>query len=173
MEHFLTDVQKEIVKLSREIAEREIVPVRARLDREEIFPRDILQTAASAGLTGVFIPEQYGGLGGGMMELCLVTEELSRACLGVSTSYGAIALGAFPVLLGGDDALKARVLPRIATGEWLAAFCLTEPDAGSDAFAMHSTRSPCTPGRCATATTTSSPGSSSGSPTAAKPTCTR
>jgi alkylation response protein AidB-like acyl-CoA dehydrogenase len=136
MEHFLTETQREIVKLARTIAEREVVPARARMDREEIFPREILATCASAGLAGVYIPEEHGGLGGGMMELSLVTEELSRACLGVSTSYGAIALGALPVLLGGDDAMKARVLPKVATGEWLAAFCLTEAEAGSDAFAM-------------------------------------
>ncbi|MFH1178095.1 MAG: acyl-CoA dehydrogenase family protein [Acidobacteriota bacterium] len=136
MEHFLTETQQEIVKLTRAIAAREVVPVRARFDREEIFPREILGICAKAGLTGVFIPEEYGGLGCGMMELSLVTEELSRACLGVSTSYGAIALGTLPVLLGGDEAMKARVLPKVASGEWLAAFCLTEAGAGSDAFAM-------------------------------------
>ena len=136
MNHLFSEMQREVAKLTREIAEREVVPVRARLDREEIFPRDILATVAGAGLTGVYIPEQYGGLGGGMMELTLVTEELSRACLGVSTSYGAIALGTFPIMLGGDEAMKERVLPRVASGEWLAAFCLTESGAGSDAFAM-------------------------------------
>ena len=91
MEHFFTDTQREILKLTREIAEREVVTVRAKLDREEIFPREILATLADVGLVAVFIPEEHGGLGGGMMELCLVTEELSRACLGVSTGYGAIA----------------------------------------------------------------------------------
>jgi alkylation response protein AidB-like acyl-CoA dehydrogenase len=85
---------------------------------------------------GVFVPEEYGGLGGNMMDLCLVTEELSRACLGISTTYGAIALGTLPVLLGGDEAMKARVLPKVATGEWIGAFCLTEAEAGSDAFSM-------------------------------------
>lgn len=136
MEYFLTETQNEIVALARQIAEGEVLPVRAALDHNEVFPRDILDTMGQAGLAAVFLPEEYGGLGGGMMELCLVTEELSRACLGVSTSYGAIALGTFPVLLGGDDEMKARVLPRVASGEWIAAFCLTEAEAGSDAFAM-------------------------------------
>jgi len=136
MNYFLTEQQEEIVRLTREIAEKEIVPVRSRLDRDEIFPRDILRILGDAGLMGVFVPEAYGGLGLGMMELCLVTEELSRACLGVSTSYGAIALGTLPVLLAGSEEMKARVLPKVATGEWLAAFCLTEAEAGSDAFAM-------------------------------------
>ena len=136
MDYFLTEEQQEIVKLSRQIAEGEVAPVRTKLDREEIFPREILKTVAEAGLTAVYIPEEHGGLGGGMLELCLVTEELSRVELGVSTSYGAIALGTLPVLVSGSDEMKARVLPRVASGEWLAAFCLTEADAGSDAFAM-------------------------------------
>ncbi|NWG00335.1 MAG: acyl-CoA dehydrogenase family protein [Thermoanaerobaculaceae bacterium] len=136
MNYFLTEQQQEIVNLTREIATKEILPVRSRLDRDEVFPRQILKTLGDAGLMAVFVPEAYGGLGLGMMELCLVTEELSRACLGVSTSYGAIALGTLPVLLGGSEEMKARVLPKVATGEWLAAFCLTEAEAGSDAFAM-------------------------------------
>jgi alkylation response protein AidB-like acyl-CoA dehydrogenase len=138
MEHFLTETQKEIVSLTRKIAEGEILPVRAKLDEDEIFPREIIKTLGEAGLMGVFIPESYGGLGGSIMDLCLVTEELSRACLGVSTTYGAIALGTLPVILGADEATKQRVLPKVATGEWIAAFCLTESDAGSDAFAMRS-----------------------------------
>ncbi len=136
MDHFLTETQKEIVALTRTLAENEIVPARARLDRDEVFPRDIVATLGKAGLMGVFVPEEYGGLGGGMMDLCLVTEELSRACLGVSTTYGAIALGTLPILIAGDDAMKAAVLPRVASGEWIGAFCLTEAEAGSDAFAM-------------------------------------
>jgi alkylation response protein AidB-like acyl-CoA dehydrogenase len=136
MDHFLTDTQKDIVALTRQIAEGEILPARAKLDAEEIFPREIVKTMGDAGLMGVFVPEEHGGLGGNILDLCLVTEELSKACLGVSTTYGAIALGTLPVLLSGDDAMKARVLPKVATGEWIAAFCLTEAEAGSDAFSM-------------------------------------
>ncbi|MCU0292690.1 MAG: acyl-CoA dehydrogenase family protein [Thermoanaerobaculaceae bacterium] len=136
MDYLLTDTQKEILALTRQIADGEIVPVRNKLDHEDIFPRDILKTMGDAGLMGVFIPEEYGGLGGSMMDLCLVTEELSRACLGVSTSYGAIALGTLPVLISADDTMRKVVLPKVATGEWIAAFCLTESEAGSDAFGM-------------------------------------
>jgi alkylation response protein AidB-like acyl-CoA dehydrogenase len=138
MDYFLNDTQKEIVKLTREIADGEILPIRAKLDRDDIFPREILKTMGQAGLMGVFIPEEYGGLGGSMMDLCLVTEEISKACLGVSTGYGAIALGTLPILLSADEAMKQRVLPKVATGEWIAAFCLTEAEAGSDAFGMRS-----------------------------------
>jgi butyryl-CoA dehydrogenase len=136
MDYFLTETQREIASLARQIAENEVLPVRAKLDHDERFPREILRTLADAGLVGVFIPEAHGGFGGGMVELCLVTEELSRVELGVSTSYGAIALGTLPVMLGGDEEMLGRVLPRVASGEWIAAFCLTEAEAGSDAFAM-------------------------------------
>ncbi len=136
MDHGFNETQQEIRSLTRQIAEREGIPVRASLDRDEVFPREILAKLAESGLTAVFIPEEYEGLGGGMMELAIVTEELSRVELGISTSYGAIALGTLPVLIGGDDAMKRRVLPRVASGEWIAAFCLTEAEAGSDAFAM-------------------------------------
>ncbi len=136
MDHGFDETQQEIRSLTRQIAEREGIPVRASLDRDEVFPRDILAKLAESGLTAVFIPEEYDGLGGGMMELVIVTEELSRVELGISTSYGAIALGTLPVLIGGDDAMKRRVLPKVASGEWIAAFCLTEAEAGSDAFAM-------------------------------------
>jgi alkylation response protein AidB-like acyl-CoA dehydrogenase len=136
MDYFLTDTQKEIVALTRQIAEREIVPARAKIDHDDVFPRDILKVMGDAGLMGVFLPEQYGGLSGSMVDLCLVTEELSKACLGISTIYGAIALGTMPVLIGADEAMKQKLLPKIATGEWIAAFCLTEAEAGSDAFAM-------------------------------------
>jgi butyryl-CoA dehydrogenase len=84
----------------------------------------------------VFVPEEFGGLGGSVMDLCLVTEELSKACLGVSTTYGAIALATLPILIAGDQEMKARVLPRVASGSWVGAFCLTEAEAGSDAFSM-------------------------------------
>jgi alkylation response protein AidB-like acyl-CoA dehydrogenase len=136
MDHFLTDTQKEIVSLTRQIAEGEILPVRAKFDREEIFPREIMKTLGEAGLLGIFVPEEFGGLGGTMMDLCLVTEELSKACLGVSTTYGAIALATLPILIAGDQEMKARVLPKVANGSWVGAFCLTEAEAGSDAFSM-------------------------------------
>jgi len=136
MDHFLTETQKEMVSLTRQIAEGEILPVRAKLDREEIFPREIMKTLGGAGLLGVFVPEEFGGLGGTMMDLCLVTEELSKACLGVSTTYGAIALATLPILIAGDQETKARVLPKVANGSWVGAFCLTEAEAGSDAFSM-------------------------------------
>jgi butyryl-CoA dehydrogenase len=133
MDYFLTDDQKEIKKLARRIAEEKIVPVRAELDETETFPWDIMKACADTGLFGVSIPEEYGGLGGGTFENCIVVEELSCACLGCSVSYAASLLGSYPVLLGGSEELKKRYLPDVASGRRLAAFGLTEANAGSDA----------------------------------------
>jgi butyryl-CoA dehydrogenase len=133
MDYFLTDDQKEIRKLARRIAQEKVMPVRAELDETETFPWEIMHNCAETGLFGVSLPEAYGGLGGGSLENCLVVEELSRACLGVSVSYAASLLGSYPILLGGSEELKVRYLPDVAKGKRLAAFGLTEANAGSDA----------------------------------------
>jgi butyryl-CoA dehydrogenase len=88
---------------------------------------------------GLFIPEEYGGLGKGALELCIAVEELSRACLGVSTSYAANALGTYPILLFGTEEQKKKYLPDIASGRKLVAFGLTEANAGSDAAGIQTT----------------------------------
>ncbi len=133
MDYFLTEDQKMIKELARQIAEEHILPVRAELDETGEFPWDIMKILAQADMFRVFIPEQYGGLGTGALELCLVVEELSRICLGVSTTYAANALGTYPILLFGNEEQKQKYLPDIAEGKRLVAFALTEPNAGSDA----------------------------------------
>ncbi len=133
MEYFLTDEQQELRELACRIAREKVKPVRAQHDREGTFPWDMVEVFRQAGFFGVYIPEEYGGTGGGIMELVLVTEELSRICGGIALAVAATALGTFPVLLSGNDEQKARYLPDLVTGRKLAAFGLTEPDAGSDA----------------------------------------
>ncbi len=133
MDYFLSEDQKSIQKLARRIAEEKVVPVRAELDENQQFPWEIMKHCAQAGLFGVSIPEVYGGMGGGSFENCIVVEELSKACLGVSVSYAASLLGAYPILLGGSEEQKKKYLSQIASGEKLAAFGLTEANAGSDA----------------------------------------
>jgi len=133
MDYFLTEEQRNIRALARRIAEEKVVPVRAELDETGTFPWDIMKTCAETGLFGVSIPEEYGGMGGGTFENCVVVEELSTACLGVSVSYAASLLGAYPILLGGSDAQKKKYLTEIASGKRLGAFALTEANAGSDA----------------------------------------
>ncbi|MDD3845493.1 MAG: acyl-CoA dehydrogenase family protein [Syntrophorhabdaceae bacterium] len=133
MDYFLSEDQKSIQKLARRIAEDKVVPVRAELDETGQFPWEIMKNCAETGLFGVSIPEAYGGMGGGSFENCIVVEELSKACLGVSVSYAASLLGAYPILLGGSEEQKQKYLSQIATGSKLAAFGLTEANAGSDA----------------------------------------
>lgn len=139
MDYFLTEEQVMIRDLARQIAEEKIVPVRAELDETGEFPWDIMKTMAQSDLFGLFIPEEYGGLGKGCLELCIAVEELSRACLGVSTSYAANALGTYPLLLFGTENQKKRFLPDIAAGKRLVAFGLTEANAGSDAGGTQTT----------------------------------
>lgn len=133
MDYLLTEEQKMIRDLARSIAEEKIVPVRAELDEKEEFPWEIMRVLAESDLFRIFIPEEYDGLGTGIFELCLVVEELSRACGGVAIGYAASALGAFPIVLFGSEEQKKRYLPDIASGKKLAAFALTEANAGSDA----------------------------------------
>jgi alkylation response protein AidB-like acyl-CoA dehydrogenase len=127
-----------IQDLARKVAEK-MLPVRAELDEKEEFPWEIVKISAEAGLMGVPMPEEYGGFGGGILEYCLVAEELSRVCLGIATSVVASGLGAMPILLFGNSEQKKKYLPDIAKGRKLAAFGLTEADAGSDAGAIRTT----------------------------------
>ena len=139
MEYGFTDEQKEIVELTREIAKERILPVRAELDETETFPWDIMNILAEAGLFGIYIPEQYGGLDFGNYENCLAVEELSRYCIGVSVSFAASGLGCYPILLYGSEDQKKKYLPLIASGKKLAAFGITESSAGSDAASIRMT----------------------------------
>jgi butyryl-CoA dehydrogenase len=139
MNYFLTEEQQMVRDLARQIAQERVVPVRAELDEKEEFPWEVMKALAQADLFGLFIPEQYGGLGKGALELCLAVEELSRACLGVSTTYAANALGTYPILLFGTEEQKERYLPDIASGRRLVAFALTEASAGSDAGGIQCT----------------------------------
>jgi alkylation response protein AidB-like acyl-CoA dehydrogenase len=139
MDYLLTEEQIMIRDLARQIAVEKIVPVRAELDEQNKFPTDIMKALAQADLFGIFIPEEYGGLGKQSLELCIAVEELSKACVGVSTSYAANALGTYPILLYGTEAQKKKYLPNIATGKNLVAFGLTEANAGSDASGVQTT----------------------------------
>jgi butyryl-CoA dehydrogenase len=139
MDYLLTEDQIMIRDLARQIAEEKIVPVRAELDEQNKFPWDVMKAMAQADLFGLFIPEEYGGLGKKTLELCIAVEELSKACVGVSTSYAANALGTYPLLLHGSDAQKKKYLPAIASGKRLVAFGLTEANAGSDAGGIQTT----------------------------------
>lgn len=139
MDYLLTEQQEMIRDLCRQIAEEKIKPVRAKYDESEEFPWDMVKVMAESDLMGLYIDEQYGGMGGGVFELCLATEELSRGCAGIALAFSASALGAYPIILFGNEDQKKKYLPPIAKGKHLAAFGLTEPAAGSDASAIQTT----------------------------------
>ncbi len=137
--YFLSEEQQMIVDLARQIAVEKIVPVRARLDETEEFPWDIMKDLAQADLFGLYIPEEYGGLGGGCFENCLAVEQLAYGCIAVTTTFAASALGGYPIVMFGSDEQKKKYLPDIASGARLAAFGLTEAGAGSDAAGIKTT----------------------------------
>jgi butyryl-CoA dehydrogenase len=139
LDYFFTPEQKMIRDLAKKVAREKMLPVRGELDEKEEFPWEIVKISAEAGLMGVSMPEEYEGFGGGILEYCLVAEELSRVCLGIATSIVASGLGAMPILLFGNSEQKKKYLPDIAKGKKLAAFGLTEADAGSDAGAIRTT----------------------------------
>ncbi|MBI4350075.1 MAG: acyl-CoA dehydrogenase family protein [Elusimicrobia bacterium] len=139
MDYLLTEQQVMIRDLARKIAEEKIRPVAAHYDETEEFAWPIMKVLADSDLFGVYLPEQYGGLGGGILDMCLVTEELSKACGGIALGYAGTGLGALPILLHGSEEQKKKYLPDIAAGKKLAAFCITEAEAGSDAGSIKTT----------------------------------
>ena len=138
MDILLTDEQRMIKDLCRRIAREKIQPVAAEYDEKEEFPWPIVKILADSDIFGIYIPEAYGGMGGGVFELALVTEELSWGCGGISLAFAATGLGTFPIILFGNDEQKKKYLPKIAKGT-IAAFCITEAEAGSDAGSIKTT----------------------------------
>lgn len=139
MNYFLTEEQEMIKDLVKQIAQEKIAPVAIELDEKGEFPWELMKIFAQSDLFAIFVPEEYGGLGKGVFDLCIIIEELSKACAGVAVSYAASALGTYPIILFGSEEQKKKYLPQIAKGEKLTAFALTESDAGSDAGSIRTT----------------------------------
>ncbi len=133
MDYLLTEREIMIRDLTRQIARDKVKPIAAKYDESEEFAWEIMKILADSDIFGIYIPEEYGGLGGGVMELCLATEEISRACGAIALGFAGTALGTYPIILYGNDEQKKKYLPDIAKGKRLAAFCITEAEAGSDA----------------------------------------
>ncbi|OGF63166.1 hypothetical protein A2662_00770 [Candidatus Giovannonibacteria bacterium RIFCSPHIGHO2_01_FULL_45_33] len=125
---------KDFKDLARQICEDELKPVVLELDRKREYPREFLKLIGKTGFMGVWIPEEYGGAGCGLFGLALLAEEIARVCVGTATAYSAIALGTLPVLLSGTEAQKQKYLTKVANGEYIAGFALTEASSGTDAF---------------------------------------
>ena len=139
MDYLFTEEQKMIRDLCRQIAREKIAPIAAEYDRSEKFPHEAIKIIADSDLFAIFVPVEYGGTGGGVLDLSIATEELSRACGGIAVCYAASALGTFPIVLFGNDQQKKKYLPDLAKGKTIAAFGVTEPEAGSDASAIKTT----------------------------------
>src|SRR5688500_13550548 len=142
----LTDTQREVQALAREIAQRELAPRAAELNAAHEVPRDVLGALGETGLLGLTVPEEYGGPGLDATALCLVVEELARADAGTSVAVAVQnGLVASPLVRAGTEEQKSRWLPRLATGELIGCYALTEPDAGSDTANLR-TRAEAAPG---------------------------
>jgi len=136
MRELLTKQNQDYQDRAREVAEKYVRPQAAELDRTGEYGWDILEALKSYNLTGVWIPKEYGGQGTGVLDLCLIVEQLSRACGGVGVAYAVNALGSFPIVLGGTEEQKEKYLPGIASGDSLIAFGLSEKASGSDAGSL-------------------------------------
>jgi len=134
----LTEEQREFRRSVRQLAENKIAPRAQEIDEADEYPWDVDEALVKNGFAGVSYPEEYGGAGGGAVEICILVEELSRVCAGISLIPAVNKLGAIPVLLAGTDDQKKLVCTGITNGELRMSYCLTEPGSGSDAAAMNS-----------------------------------
>jgi acyl-CoA dehydrogenase len=138
IDYTLTEEQKALQAMAREFAQKEMRPNAAKYDRGEEFPQEVMQKAFEAGFITCNIPEQYGGGGLSDFEIALISEELAAGCAGMFTTMMASSLAFTPILLFGTDDQKQKFLTPFSKKMSLAAFCLTEREAGSDAGAQKS-----------------------------------
>jgi alkylation response protein AidB-like acyl-CoA dehydrogenase len=134
----LTEEQREIRDLIRELARERIAPRAAEIDKTAEFPWDVVELFREHGIFGVMYDEEYGGLGASALMTLVAIEEVSKVCATSGLILAVQELGSLGLKLAGSDEQKERYLPRLATGEWLTAYALTEPGSGSDSAAMRS-----------------------------------
>ena len=139
MDFEYSDEERMVQELARRLARDKIAPRAAEIDEREEFPHDLVQLLAAHGLFGLVVPETLGGSGAGAIAFLLAVEEIARACAATATIFAGQYLGMYPILLAGTEEQKQRFLPPLARGDRLAAFALTEPEAGSDVVALRTT----------------------------------
>ena len=140
MDFSFTKQEELFLQMIREFAEKEVKPLAAEVDEEERFPMETVQKMAKIGLMGIPIPTQYGGASGTNVMYGMAVEELSRVCATTGVILSAhTSLGAAPILEAGTEEQKMKYLPKLASGEWIGAFGLTEPNAGTDAAGQQTT----------------------------------
>ncbi len=133
----LTEEQEMLRKMVRDFAKNDVEPTAAERDEEERFDRAIFDKMAELGLTGIPWPEEYGGIGSDFVSYVIAVEELSRVCASTGVTLSAhLSLASWPIYKYGNEEQKKTFLHRLATGEALGAYALSEPGSGSDAAAM-------------------------------------
>jgi alkylation response protein AidB-like acyl-CoA dehydrogenase len=137
MEFKLSEQHQMMQKMFREFSQKEIAPNAARLDEAAEFPADNIRKMGAQGFMGIPIPEQYGGAGADFLTYILCVEEISRACASTGVILSVhTSVGTYPILYFGTEEQKQKYIPKLASGEYVGAFALTEPGAGSDASAL-------------------------------------
>jgi alkylation response protein AidB-like acyl-CoA dehydrogenase len=132
----VSEDEKALIEAIREIAQERVAPRAAEIDHSGEFPWDMKELLASHDILAMPFPEEYGGIGASELAISMAVEELSRCCATTGLILAVQQLGSMPILLAGNDEQKRKYFPRLASGEWLAAFGLTEAGSGSDAAAM-------------------------------------
>jgi alkylation response protein AidB-like acyl-CoA dehydrogenase len=136
----LTEEQEMFRKSLRNFLEEKVAPKAAGIDKSDEFPGDIYKTLSEIGVQAVFFPEEYGGSGGDLLTCCLTTEEICRVSGTMAVLTGPpLSLASAAFRLAGTHEQKTRYLPKLASGEWIYAIAITEPDAGSDVSAIRTT----------------------------------
>jgi len=134
MDFKLSKEQEMLRKLFRDFAQNEVKPLAAQVDEEEMFPEETVKKMAKLGMLGIYFPKQYGGAGADVLSYAMCVEELAKVCGTTSVIVSAhTSLCAAPIYENGTEEQKMKYLPKLCKGEWLGAFGLTEPGAGTDA----------------------------------------
>ena len=140
MDFHLTREQEMLRKLFRDFAQNEVKPLAAMLDEEEMFPETTVKKMAGLGMLGIYFPKEYGGAGADVLSYVMAVEELSKVCATTGVIVSAhTSLCCAPIYENGTEEQKAKYLPKLCRGEWLGAFGLTEPGAGTDAQGQQTT----------------------------------
>jgi butyryl-CoA dehydrogenase len=133
----LAENYKEIRDMVKKFSDSEVAPLAMQIDHEGHIPKALINKLSENGFLGSYVPEEYGGAGMDYMSYSLIVEEISRNCASTGVLVSAhTSLGIWPILNFGTEAQKKKYLPKMASGEWIGCFCLSEPNAGSDAGSL-------------------------------------